>query len=391
MLKSQCIDKTNCLCCQVSNQRISELQRNSNREKDILNETVANMLQELNSYRRLLHLEPLKNASAFEDIKHFQADNSPPSNLAPLNLASLPREILDKIVRFIDSQSILPLCHAIKRLKPISEAIHDVQKTFKSHISDVWPDFYFPRDSSSTNYATPLEIQLHDMFKVFRLSTFLTKYNRCAIVLPGTPSHMTNISTLLPSRIIIHSPTDVAEYSYPHRLDLFLKSLTLIKPKPPIIQQFEFPSQFDGSSTPNGLILQTITEYLSKLFIEELSFFGNIPLQIARNLHRIKGLSIVAVEDAGLDFPVWILKKCTRLRKLVFEFPNFSISKLQTLVAALPFALGLEEIHFRFMDSCKDELTQISRTCLDRIGWSVEVGVYQETQFLVWIKKKVKK
>ncbi|KAJ3023589.1 UNVERIFIED_CONTAM: hypothetical protein HDU68_008547 [Siphonaria sp. JEL0065] len=372
--------KTPCTNCQEYNSQI-----NADLAKIIrLERIVTNAMEEINGYRRLLYLEPLENADVFADPEEPVI----PATVIKreVKITSLPRELLDKILPYLDSESIMPLCHSIRHFKPISEAIHDIQVAFKTDVTDIWPEFYFPRvvnmEPHQSKASAPLEIIPKHLFKVFRISNLLTKYGGSATILPGSQEYISNISTLLPSRINIHSPTDAAEYTYEGRFDLFMKSLTTIKPKP-LINLFEFPTKFDGI-TMNGLIMASVTDSLSQLRVREMSFSSVIPPAVARTLPRVQGLTIIRVEDAGADFPSALIKTCLELRKLEFEFPSFSMRKLKELVGLLKAGKMLDGVYFRYIDLSQAELKKVSREMLESVGWRYEEGVYNQGEFVVW-------
>ncbi|KAJ3381985.1 hypothetical protein HDU80_001656, partial [Chytriomyces hyalinus] len=60
---------------------------------------------------------------------------------------TMPPEILVRIAQFVDSKSILPLCHSIPCYKYISAAMFDFAHRFpykEYTLSKLWPDMYFP-------------------------------------------------------------------------------------------------------------------------------------------------------------------------------------------------------------------------------------------------------
>ncbi|ORY53438.1 hypothetical protein BCR33DRAFT_801005 [Rhizoclosmatium globosum] len=381
MLQSTCVGD-GCECCH----RLAEVESSHQKTAAELSRTqriLGSVLEELNGCRRLLHLPSLTESNFAETPVSF-VSRTP-------SLSTLPREILDRIVPYLGSNSIIPLCHALPQLKHLSTAIHDVRVAFKLHTSDVWPDFYFPRSTeevsmqsleitaTNTTQCQPLDIPLRHAFKVFRLSSLLSKYGGSATILPGTPQQLSNIVSLLPTTISIHSLSDVSEYIYPHRFDQFLNQLVTTKPR---IKVFEFPTKFDGCMT-DGIIISEVVNALKQLQINELSFSAWIPRPIIRTLPQIRGLEALKMEDADSKFPWSILPLCKTLVRLEFEFPSFGFPTLKELVSILP-RTAIRKVYFRYITLYEDELRSVTATSLETIRWSFQSGIYNQEDFIVW-------
>ncbi|KAJ3231974.1 hypothetical protein HDU78_007421 [Chytriomyces hyalinus] len=107
-------------------------------------------LDELNFYRKLLQMDPLTSMDAFELSSEIAVDEHalcPGSITRPAAFETMPPEILDRIAQFVDSDSILPLCHALPYYKYISTAMFNFAHRFpeeKYTPSKLWPDMHFP-------------------------------------------------------------------------------------------------------------------------------------------------------------------------------------------------------------------------------------------------------
>ncbi|TPX54850.1 hypothetical protein CcCBS67573_g09525 [Chytriomyces confervae] len=122
-------------------------------------------LDELNFYRKLLQMDPLTSMDAFKP----SADHAivePSACLGPITRSAafetMPPEILDRIVQFVDGKSIQSLCHAIPYCKYISTAMFDFAHRFPKERytpSKLWPDMYFPKFKNTESKKTDFPIQ----------------------------------------------------------------------------------------------------------------------------------------------------------------------------------------------------------------------------------------
>ncbi|KAJ3222458.1 hypothetical protein HDU78_011723, partial [Chytriomyces hyalinus] len=75
---------------------------------------------------------------------------------------NMPTEILDRIVQFVDGESILPLCHALPYFKYISTAMFDFAHRFPNEYhrpSQLWPDMMIRKNQSNATDVTDFPIQ----------------------------------------------------------------------------------------------------------------------------------------------------------------------------------------------------------------------------------------
>ncbi|KAJ3242149.1 hypothetical protein HDU77_010900 [Chytriomyces hyalinus] len=94
-------------------------------------------------------MDPLASMDAFESTDH--ANIKPVVYLGSItrsvSFEMMPPEILDRIVHFVDSDSILPLCHALRYYKYISTAMFDAAHRFPKERytpSKLWPNMCIP-------------------------------------------------------------------------------------------------------------------------------------------------------------------------------------------------------------------------------------------------------
>ncbi|KAJ3377421.1 hypothetical protein HDU80_003287 [Chytriomyces hyalinus] len=128
---------SNCACCQRHAEHVHSLQQRA--------------LDELNFYRKLLQLDLLTTMEAFASSAE-DADTQPAARTGsvtrPAALGTMPTEILDQIVQFVDGESILPLCHALPYFKYISTAMFEFAHRFSFEhytLSRLWPDMHLPK------------------------------------------------------------------------------------------------------------------------------------------------------------------------------------------------------------------------------------------------------
>ncbi|KAJ3243815.1 hypothetical protein HDU77_010250 [Chytriomyces hyalinus] len=129
-------------------------------ETAVTNWEVSRALNELNFYRKLLQLDPLASLDACDSST---AIDEPISSInCSASFETMPPEILDRIVQFVDGKSILPLCHAMPYYKYISTAMFDFAHRFPDdnyQPSMLWPDLYFPMVRNDMTKTTDFPIQ----------------------------------------------------------------------------------------------------------------------------------------------------------------------------------------------------------------------------------------
>ncbi|KAI8827911.1 hypothetical protein BJ741DRAFT_628351, partial [Chytriomyces cf. hyalinus JEL632] len=160
--------ESNCACCQRHSVHIhSMLQR---------------ALGELNFYRKLLQMEPLTSADAFElstdDTNNLQPASCQGSISRSAGLEAMPAEILDRIVQFVDGKSILSLCHSFPYYKYISTAMFNFAHRFPDEYyspPDLWPDMYFPMLDDAD--SKPIDFPIQHLHAAGAYSRIISKHS----------------------------------------------------------------------------------------------------------------------------------------------------------------------------------------------------------------------
>ncbi|KAJ3257962.1 hypothetical protein HDU77_002496 [Chytriomyces hyalinus] len=89
-------------------------------------------------------MDPLTSMDAFESSKPAPRQISITCSPA---FETMPPEILDRVVQFVDADSILPLCHSMPYYKYISTAMFDYARRFPNECYtpyELWPNMYLP-------------------------------------------------------------------------------------------------------------------------------------------------------------------------------------------------------------------------------------------------------
>ncbi|KAJ3406848.1 hypothetical protein HDU80_010245 [Chytriomyces hyalinus] len=92
-------------------------------------------------------------------------------------LETMPPEVLDCIVQFVDAESIIPLCHSLPSCKYISTAMFDFAQRFPLEYytpSELWPDMYLPMIQNTHSKMTDFPIQHMHATQVY--SRIIQKY-----------------------------------------------------------------------------------------------------------------------------------------------------------------------------------------------------------------------
>ncbi|KAJ3240614.1 hypothetical protein HDU77_011109 [Chytriomyces hyalinus] len=106
---------------------------------------------------------------AFESSSHAVIDATTTchgsiarSAAAAAAFENMPPEILNRIVQFVDGESILPLCHALPYFKYISAAMLDFAHRFPNEYrrpSQLWPYMIIRKNQSNATNVTDFPIQ----------------------------------------------------------------------------------------------------------------------------------------------------------------------------------------------------------------------------------------
>ncbi|KAI8820902.1 hypothetical protein BJ741DRAFT_637942 [Chytriomyces cf. hyalinus JEL632] len=122
---------SHCACCQKHAVHAHSLQQRA--------------LDEINMYRKLLRMEPLTSMyKLYTDDAKAQPAPFLGSITRSAAIETMPPEVLDRIIQYVDVESIVSLCHAVPYYKYISAAMFEFGKQFPNEwYRSLWPDVDF--------------------------------------------------------------------------------------------------------------------------------------------------------------------------------------------------------------------------------------------------------
>ncbi|KAI9353558.1 hypothetical protein BDR26DRAFT_848789, partial [Obelidium mucronatum] len=151
-----------------------------------------------------------------------------PLNEVPVahsTLQRMPQELLDKVVSYLDLQSLLQISSALPSLNHISEVIYAASDEFCLDVDKIWPEFWIPvkferhnrsrhtaqrayRPNDSANQLIISDKKLEIMGK---LSKLLARYGGVAKVLAYSLDYFNAIVAVLPKVIDVYFLKSVGE------------------------------------------------------------------------------------------------------------------------------------------------------------------------------------
>ncbi|KAI9331742.1 hypothetical protein BDR26DRAFT_869974, partial [Obelidium mucronatum] len=369
MLSSQstCKSPNTCPCCQAAFTQL----------ECVYQET----LDEINIYRKLLRLPPKTGLASSSPLSQSQIARR--SNA--LSLQIVPPEVLDRIVCFIDSETILPFCHAIPSYKHISKAIYDVGTAFPGYYDGptlLWPNFEFPCGSLEKNETEtnsddgfsdvydyedehiPTDIPMRHILKIYSLTKLLTRYGGSATIVPSSLEYLDNILPLLPKTVYVQENPQ----EYPFEGDSFSAYLEKLGEAKSYIKMLHIPRVFEGYDDHEEM--EQIAEALLKLELGGLAFSTAIPDEIVDVLQKFPLLAEIHVGSVQ-GFPVEVLPLCKNLSSLMFlDVEVTDRELLMALIACLSECATLREIVFQSISFGEDVLALLNETdLLGSVGW----------------------
>ncbi|ORY53899.1 hypothetical protein BCR33DRAFT_711243, partial [Rhizoclosmatium globosum] len=283
---------------------------------------LANALADINTLRKLLHATP---------ITKIQDAVLPTPTTAPLrqsygrklnlalgvSLESLPEVILDRIVSFVDPDSIFRLCHAVPYYKYISKAMYDIASEDALEVNSLWPTFEFPMNLRSFR-KNPLH---------FLNYTRILKRHGLSISLGVQDLEYLN---------------EVGPYLTPTvSVSCYTKSLlhvfTLLKSSGVKCVDFLhlMGAPRDATTTDWGI--------LTKLQINVIDFEMGDSALFMSGLKNIFGLNALHIDRAsGTDFET--LFDCSSLRSI--QFNHLSLESLPSIMQGIKKSITLEWVEF---------------------------------------------
>ncbi|KAJ3017356.1 UNVERIFIED_CONTAM: hypothetical protein HDU68_011739, partial [Siphonaria sp. JEL0065] len=129
----------------------------------------------------------------------------------PTSNKTFPTEILDEIVCHLDATTLFNLCHALPRLKYISEVIFEIGSKFNMPLDTLWPEMWFPVKlnkvpSLGTGLlpAEPIMFGQEDSQALGVLVKLITRHRGSVTVPIHTSEYANLVLPLLPKTIKLH-------------------------------------------------------------------------------------------------------------------------------------------------------------------------------------------
>ncbi|KAJ3277595.1 hypothetical protein HDU79_002368, partial [Rhizoclosmatium sp. JEL0117] len=88
-----------------------------------------------------------------------------------VHILSLPREILDEFILYLDSKSMVRFCRAIPQLNEYADTVFDVVKALNNRLSLFWPNLNIYREPKDLIFIPENEIL------VTRLGALVSQFN----------------------------------------------------------------------------------------------------------------------------------------------------------------------------------------------------------------------
>ncbi|KAJ3028369.1 UNVERIFIED_CONTAM: hypothetical protein HDU68_001835 [Siphonaria sp. JEL0065] len=337
--------------------------------------------QELSQAQCRIAFLEVQLSAALAAMSNLRLADAPPSQS---RLQSLPQELLDQIASYMDSKSILPLCHAVPSLKHISKAIFDVGATFIMPIDWLWPEFQLPVQFHDVPDQlgikrlplSPLGLtSARNRWKVETLLNLITQYDGVAKVQIHSFEYFDSIVDLLPNTIdlcIAGSVNDSAFLTYkgqdPYESVLRLFCIQNPPRKRLKIRRLDVPCFFFGT---DYLQHENVVDIAKRVQI--LRIFGiseNNVLQIL-DFPQLQQLELDADQETSHEKIHECLTLVTRhgsLKRVTFEY----------------FTLEEEETRRKVLESIMWKFD------LEKIGWMCfeSVGPIYKNPCVVWERKK---
>ncbi|KAJ3029298.1 UNVERIFIED_CONTAM: hypothetical protein HDU68_012535 [Siphonaria sp. JEL0065] len=297
-------------------------------------------------------------------------------------LRSLPVEVWELIASLADSNSIIPLSHAVPCLKYISEAICNVGSAFDMPISLLWPDFWLPVQFKYCSKSRPLPVDILPFYSdddfeyksnvINVLSRLVANHGGVVKVQAHTLNYYQQIQHLLPRviDIYIQSSPDCDFYESYHGEDPFGLVVSAMSEKH-VIRSLDIPYGEDQDDNDHYLlnpILLEVAKTVKVLRCHNMSLFP-FPL-LGTELRTVEEIEFS--KDSYLDEVPY--KDClasiathTSLKRVVFEE-----------------MLAVECSEAFHGAQCNNELAEIGWTLRDGVG-----GIYGNP-CVVWERQRQK-
>ncbi|KAJ3248406.1 hypothetical protein HDU78_000568 [Chytriomyces hyalinus] len=297
------------------------------------------VLYEMNLYRKLLRMDPLQSITAFETKKTKSPNTAADTALdsmsvqaSHVSLSSMPSEILDLILCYMDANSIMNACHSLPYYKHISHAMHSMALMFPTHYrnpSKLWPDFELPMaeviDSDETDsddgLFTLTEIPSNSLHAIHGYGRLISKYGGAVLVLPVSEVVVNNLLGVLPTVITLLEMPE--EFGPVDRFDVILQQV--LKEKK-VVRELYFPSTSDYFHDDTGIV-RRIATVLAKLPVWKLVFSDSIPQEVDDALRKMRTLRVLELSMCS-DYMVSLVR-CKSLVQLDFRYPDVEMMEME--------------------------------------------------------------
>ncbi|KAJ3022364.1 UNVERIFIED_CONTAM: hypothetical protein HDU68_009180 [Siphonaria sp. JEL0065] len=288
------------------------------------------------------------------------------------HLDSIPMEVLDQIVPFLDAKSLITLCHTLTRLKYISHAIYKVGSTFNMGLEYLWPDFWFPVKLRETKTIPkkklptchPIKLSRHQNRDIALLTRLVSLYGGTIKVQAHSIEYLDSIRRLLPKTIDLYCGVgQYSLYSKYEGTDSFESILVKLSKRNVLIRKVDVPYRVGGDETESYLDLPECKASLQSITSMRCLFLGGYNRFLKNQLLDFQQLMQVEVDgDDDYRIPgetfddfLDIAAKHGSLKRVVFE----SIEKLRENYDS-PFIANARNL--------KEGLEKIGWTCSDGVG-----------------------
>ncbi|TPX52371.1 glutamine synthetase [Chytriomyces confervae] len=337
-------------------------------------------LDELNLYRKLLQMDALTSMDAFELSTDAAIDERTPclrSITRSASFETIPPEILDRIVCFVDSNSILPLCHALPYYKYISTAMFGFAHRFECEgytLSMLWPDLHLPVNQNEESETTHFPIQ--HLYAAGTYARIISKHG--GVVQVPCSKNAFNYFGALPDVVSV-CPGD--DYSMSEWIR-FLHTLANAK------KQIR-SCAVDTNSVPNDWLDLAIQ--LTRLPIRSLIWEDHrcLPEEIWDSLPDISGLAYLEIPLPEEEFENDSLAECMDLKGIAFtQLLDDTYDGLVEYMLRLIKGSSVEKVWCQLILRAKtlddeDELVLLASAFLKR-GWHLTTGLDDDKPCFVY-------
>ncbi|KAJ3013428.1 UNVERIFIED_CONTAM: hypothetical protein HDU68_000703 [Siphonaria sp. JEL0065] len=277
-------------------------------------------------------------------------------------IETIPTEILDEVVCHLDGATLLNLCHALPRLKHISQAIFDVGSKFAMPLDTLWPDMWFPvefREVSALGKGRlpvePITFEEADYLCLETIVRLITRYRGSVTIPIHTNEYVDLVLPLLPKTInvfacAVNPQTSFGDFKGGH--SEYLSILMVLQKNNISFKRIDVP-YFEYED--NHILQHHDFVRLAKS-ITEMRFFGQGAVPV----------------NAFLEFDSLVRIQTDYCANGIFDFDSFAnvLGKHPTLMR-----VDFENLNFDREDDDIAEARLFGKKELERFGWTCVDGV----------------